>query len=160
MTATTANARSWTDHWSFNGVPINKIKENPAELIKGIAIGVIGHTVGHYVVGAFVGVNMHQNGSNIFEEIWSKTPSNYDEAMIGRAGFINQLLVRAIAKRSGASDSFILGIDIMNHTEITSYKAIFGNSGDVWNINRSGNVDTELLIYSKIAEFNLISHQK
>ena len=136
--------------FEINGIPVEKFKVSPVKAISGAAASAFVHLAGHYAVGEVFGVSMTQDG---LYERWDKTPQPWEEAIIGRAGFIAQLTTGYILNKLDIDSDFRMGFNTMTFIEITTYDMVHGNSGDMANINLVSDAGAEVAAYSKVAQY-------
>ena len=161
----TANAKSWINNWSINGVPIKQFKVNPIKASLGMLSSCIAHTISHYAAASFLGEPMRQEG--ITENMNGSTARRWEYAMISRAGFIGQLTLGYILNHSRSIDKdFMVGYNAFSLIEITTYPFIHNNQynrsdstfcGDLGGINLDSNANAEIAIYTIVGTYNLLT---
>ena len=146
--------------WSINGVPADRFRhmeaKEYAQVAGGIGASFLTHWIGHAVYLEAESIEWNQDG---FTE-WFNTDNlpGYKRQMVGRSGFLMQLLIGTGLKFSPWKTSlFATGYHACTAAEIISYSTHFHRSGDFFEINEGGGKgDLEYFIYSMWTGFLLI----
>lgn len=119
-----------------------------AQVAAGVGASLFTHWLGHAVYLEAEGIEWHQDG--LTERFNTDGLPDSKRQMVGRSGFLGQLLVGTGLKFSPWNDTlFVTGYHIGTAAEILTYPIHFHSRGDLFEIKEGGgNGDLEYGLYS------------
>lgn len=147
-------ARSWTDNWTLNGIPLNEFKTaSGKDWFKfggGIATSFTVHWLGHVIYLETHNINWEQKG---FVEHVNDKLEKEEYQWVGRSGFIAQLTVGGILKLTKLDKGYFgIGYHIGSFLEIATYPLHWQSEKDIGDLNLiekgGGNQNLEYGIYT------------
>ncbi len=110
--------------WTINGIPgkkfINADPKEYTELVGGVAVSFLFHWLGHVAYYEINGIDWHQDGLKEISD--HSVLSNSQVQMIGRSGFLGQLVVGTILNYSRWNNSiFATGYHLGSSIEVIGY---------------------------------------
>ena len=161
--AMNANAKSWVDNWTVNGIPVKRfVNAEPMEYVElgsGMLASFAIHWLGHVIWLELNDKPWKQDGlTEVIDGYLTDTEANE----FGNAGFLAQCLVGTAIKFTDFNDTmFSTGYHIGTFLEISTYPLIHGNDvGDIGDMDRDGNGTTEHLAYTAWSTLLLIDYKK
>ena len=138
--------------WMVNGIPADRFRhmeaKEYAQVASGIGASFLTHWIGHAVYLEAEGIEWHQDGLTE----WFNTDglSGSKRQMVGRSGFLMQLLVGTGLKFSPWNDTlFATGYHIGSAAEVLTYPIHGHSKGDLFEISEGGgNGKLEYGVYS------------
>ena len=142
---------SWSDDWTFNGIPLSRFKNTDSkdilEICGGIAFSAFLHWGSHIVFLETKGIKWEQKG---IEEQIKEPMKDKDWQMMGRIGFLGQLCGGLIINQTKLKNTFFAtGYHSYTFLSIGLYPTFHKDKYDFHLIEKyGGDKDFEFVFYT------------
>lgn len=162
-----SHAKSWTDNWTLNGVPLNKFKHTTTKEKIQLGTGVITSLATHaFCQLAYLemnGADWHMEMNGIYpSEIYDSELSNKQAREFALAGMIGQLVFGTFLNLgTKKGNMFVTGYNIGSFIEISSYPLLHSEEKSDFNHyeEKGGNKDKAYFLLTAWSTFLMVDYK-